>query len=421
MTALAAAVPRLPRPWLDKKGRFHDLRAAVFALLLLPGLVVVGRWGADALGAEPAKAALKSLGFWATWLLLASLTVSPAKAVLGLPNLVVVRRMVGLGAMAYALLHLSLYVAHENWRVLHVAGEIALRFYLTIGFAALVGLAVLGWTSSDEWVRRLGKRWKRLHKWVYLLAALAVFHFYLQSKLDVSRAVLASGVFVWVMLWRLLPVGRDRGLPALLGLAVASAALTLGMEFAWYALATKADPWRVFWGEFDVAFGLRPAGQVLALGLLVVAAVALRRLSQSAHAGTAWVAVAVCAGGGGVVYGVLYALNLLPDLGLLGLEDGAARVVTGVWLGLFGLLGLAGRRLAEAWQRRWLDVLWAAWALYPLYGWQMDRPEVVLAGSAAVGLAALAVSARLWPVSRPAALLVAPVAAWVAYAATSFL
>ena len=104
MTALALSPPRLPRPWLDKKGRFHGLRAAVFALLLLPGLMVAVRWGADALGAEPAKAALKQMGFWATWILLASLAVSPAKAVLGMPNLVVVRRMVGLGAMAYALL-----------------------------------------------------------------------------------------------------------------------------------------------------------------------------------------------------------------------------------------------------------------------------------------------------------------------------
>ena len=112
MTALALSVARVPRPWLDKKGRFHGMRATVFALLLLPGLAVAVRWEADALGAEPAKAALKQMGFWATWILLASLAVSPAKAVLGLPNLVVVRRMVGLGALAYALLcHQALVVA----------------------------------------------------------------------------------------------------------------------------------------------------------------------------------------------------------------------------------------------------------------------------------------------------------------------
>ena len=419
MTALALAVTRLPRPWLDKKGRFHGPRAAVFALLLLPGLAVAARWGADALGAEPVKAALKEVGFWATWIVLASLAVSPAKAVLGRPDLVVVRRMVGLGAMAYALLHLLLFVAYQNWRVLHAAAEIALRFYLALGFAALVGLVVLGWTSSDEWVRHLGKRWKRLHKWVYVIAALAVLHFYIQSKLDVSRAVLASGVFAWLMLWRLLPAGKDRSLPALLGLAAASAVAALGMEFAWYALATKADPWRVFWGEFSVAFGLRPAGQVLALGLLAAAAVALRRLPQSVYGGAGRAAVSV--GGGAIAYGVLYALNLLPDLGLAGLEDGAAWLVTGAWLAVFGPLGLARRRLAEAWQRGRVDVLWAAWAVYPLWGWQLDRPEVALAAGAAVGLAALAVSARLWPVSRVAALLVAPMVGWVAYAATALL
>lgn len=416
MSAAFPRLPVLPRPWLDRRGRFSQLRAATFVLMLLPGIVLAVQWTADLLGAKPLTEALHGMGFWATWFLLASLAVTPAKAVLGLPNIVVLRRMIGVTAAVYAGIHLVLYAADQNWRLLHVAYEIIVRFYLTIGFAALLGLAALAWTSRDDWVKRLGANWKRLHKLAYLLGALAVLHFFLQSKIDVSRAVLAAGVFIWLMLWRTLPAGRDRGPVALLGLAVATAVLTLGVEFAWYALATKVDASRVFWSEFNIAFGLRPAGQVLALGLLVAAAAELRRLAQSNHAEAGWLQVLHYAGGAAIVFGVIYALGLLPfidqswpELGMLG----------AVWLALFALLAFARRQLPEEWQRHLVDALWAACVLYPLYGLQMDNPLLGLAGHALVALAALALAARLWPVSRQAALLVVPVAAWVAYAGTA--
>lgn len=407
------ALPRLPRPWLDRRGRVSGLRAATFALLLLPGLVLAAQWAAGQLGAKPLTEVLHGLGFWATWLLLGSLAVSPAKAVFGLPGIVVLRRMIGVSAAVYAGLHLVLYSADQNWRMLHVAAEIVRRFYLTIGFVAVVGLAALAWTSTDEWVRRLGGRnWKRLHRLAYGLAGLAVLHFFLQSKLDVSQAVLAFGVLAWLMLWRALPAGRDRGRVALIGLALLGAAVTLGAEFAWYRLATKADAWRVLRGEFDVSFGLRPAAQVLALGLLAAAGAELRGLALGRHAGAAWVGVLHYAGGAAVAFGVIYALGLLP---FVELEGPMLWALAAAWLGLFALLALARRQLPEAWQRRLVDALWAACALYPLYGLQMDDPVVGMAGRALMAIAALALAARLWPVSRRAALLVLPVAALLAY------
>ena len=417
MSATAPGLPTtwLPRPWLDRRGRFSQFRAATFTLLMLPGLVLGVQYLAGQLGAKPLTEVLHGLGFWSTWLLLASLAVTPAKAVLCLPGIVVLRRMVGVSAAAYAGLHLVLYSADQNWRMLSVAYEIAVRFYLTIGFVALVGLVALAWTSTDDWVRRLGGRWKQLHKLAYPIAALAVLHFFLQSKIDVSRAVLAAGVLAWLLLWRLLPAGRDRGVPALLGLAVAGAAATLGLEFAWYSLATKVDAWRVLWGEFDVAFGLNPAGQVMALGLLLAAAAGLRELAQSRHAEAAWLQALHYAGGGAIAFGVVYALGLSPDIDL---EGPALWALAGVWLALLGLLGLARRQLPATWQQRLVDLLWAACALYPLYGLQMERPALSLACYALVAAAALGVAARLWPVSRRAALLVTPVAAWAVYAGT---
>ena len=74
--------------------------------------------------------------------------------------------------------------------------EIAVRFYLTIGFVAFLGLAVLTWTSSDYWVKRLGARWKRLQKWAYAIGVLAAAHFFMQSKADVSAATVAAALAV---------------------------------------------------------------------------------------------------------------------------------------------------------------------------------------------------------------------------------
>ena len=275
-------------PWLDRKGRLSPLRGTVFALLWVPVLVYAGRYALRDLGPRPLHELLLAAGTWTIWWLLASLAVTPLKAVLGLPGIVVVRRMIGLAAFFYAVLHLMLYAADENWLLLHVAAEIARRFYLSIGFVALAGLTVLGWTSRDAWVRQLGPGWKRLHKLTYAIAALGVFHYYLQSKADASAAVLASGVFAWLMLWRLLPAGRDRSLAGLAALAVLAGLTTTALEFAWYGLATRVDPWRVLHGELDITFGLRPAAEVTALGILLAATFELSRLSLTRRAGGLW-------------------------------------------------------------------------------------------------------------------------------------
>ena len=295
-------------PWLDRKGTLSPLRASVFVLLWVPGIVYASRYALGDLGARPVHTLLLAVGEWTIWWLLASLVVTPAKAVLGLPGIVVVRRMIGLAALGYGILHLVLYAADENWRLLHVAAEIVSRFYLVVGAATLAGLAALGWTSRDSWVKRLGPGWKRLHRLAYPLTALGIFHYYLQSKADASAAVLASGLFVGVMLWRLLPTGRDRDAAGLAALAVAAGLTTAALEFAWYGFATRIDPWRALHGELDVSFGLRPAAEILALGLLVAVAVELRRLSLTRHADRLWCGVLLHAAAGAV--GVLGAAAL---------------------------------------------------------------------------------------------------------------
>ncbi len=411
-------------PWLDRRGRLHPLRAATFTLLLLPGLWLAFRWGAHALGAEPVHAMVLSTGYWAIWTLMASLAVSPAKSLLEMPNLVVVRRMIGVAAAVYAGLHLVLYAADQNWRLLTVATEIAIRFYLTIGFVVLLGLGVLAWTSTDAWVKRLGRNWKRLHRYVFGLAVLAAMHFFLQSKADVSAATLAAGVFTWLMLWRMLPAGRDRGLAPLLGLAAAAAAVTLGVEYAWYRFGTRIDPQRVLRGEFDLTFGVHPAGLVLVLGLVAAAVLEVRKLGQGRLGqGPAFTVLLYAAGA--LVFPVVCLVmgwpldDVVPD-GVL--PDG----VSPAWLLaagvlLFALLGMGRYWLRGARQSRAVDAFWAAAALFPFLLSGVDQHGIVVACGLAAVAGAAVLTWRTWPVSRAAALLVLPLAAGVAMEAASVL
>ncbi len=402
-------------PWTDRRGRLHPLRAGVFTLLLLPAAWLALRWAGDALGARPLHAAIHSTGYWAAWVFLASLLVSPAKALLGMPNLVVVRRMIGVGALCYAALHLLLYVADQNWRLGAAATEILVRFYLTIGFVTLLGVTALGLTSTDGWVKRLGRNWKRLHKLAYGFAALALLHFFLQSKADVSQATVAAGVFAWAMLWRVLPAGRDRGSLALIFLALAAGAMALAFEYAWYRFGTHVDPLRVLRGEADVSFGLHPAGLVFALGLLAAGLLELRALEQTRFGGgfgyimLVYLLGALAGGAAGLAMG--WSLDdIMPD-GYPTLPLDAA------WFVLFALLGIARWQLRENWQRHLIDALWAATALAPVLALGTDSREVVLASAAVLGAAALLLTGRLWPISPGAAVLVLPLAALATYQA----
>jgi sulfoxide reductase heme-binding subunit YedZ len=232
------------------------------------------------MGAEPWKAATREAGSHAAHILLISLAVTPLRFLADWPKAATLRRMVGLAALAYALLHLVLYAGHLGWNLRAVASEIALRIYLTLGFAVLLGLCVLGWTSTDGWQARLGRRWGRLHRWVHLLAAGAVLHAFLQSRARADAAVFMAGCYLWLMLWRLLP-GRCRAHPpALLGLAVLAAIAAALVEFAWYAAATSLPARRILEANLGLAAGPRPAQWLLLAGAAVALLPLFRRIER---------------------------------------------------------------------------------------------------------------------------------------------
>jgi sulfoxide reductase heme-binding subunit YedZ len=283
MHARSLALPpqrRIAWPWLDRGGRLSWLRVAVLVALVAPAAVLLAMLADGALGAEPWKQATREAGRHAAHVLLISLAVTPLRWIADWPKAATLRRMIGLAALSYALLHLVLYAGHLAWDLLAVATEIATRVYLTLGFAVLVGLGVLGWTSTDRWQVRLGRGWKRLHRWVYALSAAAVLHAFLQSKARADSAVILAGCWLWLMGWRLLP-GRFRAHPAALALlALGAAVATALVEFAWYAAATKLPAARILAANLDAGAGLRPAQGILFVGLAIALGPVLRRLGR---------------------------------------------------------------------------------------------------------------------------------------------
>ena len=267
-------------PWRDRRGRLSALRICALALMTAPALRLFQMWAMDELGPEPLEYATHETGRWAIRLLILSLAVTPVGKILGWQKLFQLRRMIGLGALAWVSLHALLYVGDQNWVLWRVAIEIFTRVYLIIGFVALVGLAVLGWTSTDEWVRRLGRRWKRLHRLVFPIALLALLHAFIQSKADTSQAVILAGLLIWLLAWRALPLERQTSIPLLAALSVAATLGAVLVEFVWYSAATNLPAARIAAANLDLTFGPRPAliSGMIAAGFVLLAA--LRRLAQ---------------------------------------------------------------------------------------------------------------------------------------------
>lgn len=276
---------RLKRPWRDNSGRLSPLKLAVFAALFVPGLWTALGYTLGLLGARPLNEAIHQVGLWGYRFLLISLAITPARRVLQWPRLLLVRRMVGVAAFAYIAIHLSLYAADQMFDLRKVASEIVLRFYLTIGFAALLGLAALAATSTDAMVRRLGGfRWSRLHEIVYAIGVLATLHYFMQSKLEVYEPTVMAGLFAWMMGYRLIAraYGEGRQIPvwANAALSLLAALATAGGEAAYFRFGLGIDPALIVAADLSLDAGIRPAWIVLIVGAAVSAIAAWRGMAR---------------------------------------------------------------------------------------------------------------------------------------------
>ena len=182
----------------------------LWALVPLPMLWAIGHlllgWGAD-----PGKQLVQFLGIWTiNWLTL-TLAITPATWLLKWPHLVKLRRTLGLACLLYGSLHLLGYGWFLlGWRLSALGDDLLKRPYIVAGFAAWLLLLPLGITSTRRMQRRLGRRWKKLHRLIYLIAAIALLHLGWQVKSDWSDFVLYASLLGLLLGARLLHWLRPR-------------------------------------------------------------------------------------------------------------------------------------------------------------------------------------------------------------------
>lgn len=179
----------------------HSIRAlkiAVFLFCLLPlgklGLEIFSVAGMT-LGANPIEELIHRLGKWGLNFLLITLAVTPLRRLSGLNWLIRLRRMLGLYAFFYLLMHFVVYAGlDQRFDVRFITEDIVERPYITLGMTALLLLIPLAATSTNGMMRRLGRRWQKLHRLVYPIAILGVWHFYWQVKQDTLEPLIYAGV-----------------------------------------------------------------------------------------------------------------------------------------------------------------------------------------------------------------------------------
>lgn len=170
----------------------------LFVCQLVPVVYIFSLALSNQLGAEPAKALVEYLGEVSLILLVASLAVTPFKRVSWLPSLLRYRRMIGLYAFFYALVHIGSYgVFLVDWQ--NFIEDLYSRPYVIMGALSFLVLLALALTSPKFMVRRLGRRWKKLHRLVYVAPVLAVVHVAWQVRSDYREALL-FGVAVFIVL-----------------------------------------------------------------------------------------------------------------------------------------------------------------------------------------------------------------------------
>jgi sulfoxide reductase heme-binding subunit YedZ len=201
------------------------IKAMVFVLALGPlaRLVLAGTMGAfGGLGANPVEFVTRSTGTWTLVFLCITLAVTPARRLTGWNWLQRLRRMLGLFAFFYGVLHFTTYFWLDQWFDLAaIVKDIVKRPFITVGFAAFLLMIPLALTSTDAMVRRLGRRWGKLHRLVYAVAIAAILHYawHKAGKNDYSQVAWYAATVTLLLAWRVFDWTRRKRAAARPGLA----------------------------------------------------------------------------------------------------------------------------------------------------------------------------------------------------------
>jgi len=182
----------------------------VFIASLIPlGWLVFALWSDTALGtlyltSDPVQKLNRELGDWALIFIILTLAVRPAGEILEKGEFVAYRRMIGLYAFFYAILHLTSYVIIDLQLDLNAfVQDVIKRNYITIGILAILMLIPLAITSTKGMIKRLGgRKWRKLHMLVYPIAILGVIHFYMMIRADFTRPIMYGSVIFVLLAYR---------------------------------------------------------------------------------------------------------------------------------------------------------------------------------------------------------------------------
>ncbi|WP_084282367.1 sulfite oxidase heme-binding subunit YedZ [Deefgea rivuli] len=178
------------------------LKPLLFCVCLIP-LLRAGLLFSEAV--NPIEFITRSTGTWALVGLLVTLSITPLRQITGWSRLIQFRRMLGLFAFFYALLHFTTYIwLDQFFDFSAILKDIIKRPFITLGFATFVLLIPLAVTSTNGWMRRLKRNWGRLHRLIYLIAPLAVIHYIWLVKKDLTQPLIYAAVLVILLGWRVL-------------------------------------------------------------------------------------------------------------------------------------------------------------------------------------------------------------------------
>ena len=181
---------------MNREKRIAAFKVCLFAVALVPITALVVAGFTDRLGANPVENITHTTGEWTLRLLLVTLAITPLRHLTGWVWLTRMRRMLGLFAFFYLMLHFATYaVLDASLDLAYVIEDVADRLYITVGFAAFVMLVPLAATSTNAMVRRLGPlRWRRLHRLVYAAAICGALHFLWLVKADLREPLIYAGI-----------------------------------------------------------------------------------------------------------------------------------------------------------------------------------------------------------------------------------